>query len=110
MQNLNQKILQTVPIPICSYDEQIEVADELNKQFSAIDNTLQDIDGNLEKSEALLQSILKKAFLGQLVPQDPNDEPASLLLGRMAQEKEEAAVRAKKVKAAKKKTIKRSVS
>ena len=99
MQNLNQKILQTVPIPICSYDEQIEIVSELNRQFSVIDNTLQDIDGNLKKSKALRQSILKKAFSGQLVPQDPNDEPASELLKRIATEKSEQAAQAKATKA-----------
>ena len=40
-------------------------------------------------SEALRQSILKKAFSGQLVPQDPNDEPASEMLKRIAAEKAE---------------------
>ena len=96
MQNLNQKILQTVPIPVCSFDEQIKVVSELNRQFSVIDNTLQDIGMNLEKSQALRQSILKKAFSGQLVPQDANDEPAAVLLERIAREK--AAASAKKIK------------
>jgi len=41
------------------------------------------IDENLNKSQALRQSILKKAFAGQLVPQDPNDEPAEELLERI---------------------------
>jgi len=43
------------------------------------------IDENLNKSQALEQSILKKAFAGQLVPQDPNDEPAEELLKRIKQ-------------------------
>ena len=37
---------------------------------------------------ALRQSILKKAFAGQLVPQDPNDEPAAALLARLRAERE----------------------
>lgn len=47
----------------------------------------------------LRQSILKKDFSGQLVPQDPNDEPASVLLERIKAEK---AAQARDVKAAKK--------
>jgi len=73
----------------------------LNRQFSAIDRALVDIDDNLSKSESLRQSILKKAFSGQLVPQDSNDEPASVLLERIAREKAEAAATVKKSRAAK---------
>ena len=40
-------------------------------------------DANLTRAEALRQSILKQAFSGKLVPQDPNDEPAQALLARI---------------------------
>jgi type I restriction enzyme S subunit len=46
------------------------------------------IDNSLKHAEALRYSILKKAFEGKLVPQDPNDEPASVLLQRIKAEKE----------------------
>ena len=57
-------------------------------QLSVIDQTESDIDLNLQKSEALRQSILKQAFAGELVPQDPSDEPASALLARLRAEAE----------------------
>lgn len=45
------------------------------------------ISQSLQQAEALRHSILKKAFAGQLVPQDPSDEPASKLLERIKTEK-----------------------
>ena len=45
------------------------------------------ITENLEKAEQLKQSILKKAFEGRLVPQDPTDEPASVLLQKIKTER-----------------------
>jgi len=51
-----------------------------------IEQNEREIDAALKRSEALRQSILKKAFTGQLVPQDPTDEPASALLARIRKE------------------------
>jgi type I restriction enzyme S subunit len=50
---------------------------------------MQEIDAGLAKSAALRQSILQQAFSGQLVAQDLNDEPASVLLERIKAEKAE---------------------
>jgi type I restriction enzyme S subunit len=47
-----------------------------------------DLDAKLKNAQSLQQAILPHAFTGQLVPQDPNDEPASELLKRIAAERE----------------------
>jgi len=55
-----------------------------------IEQNEREIDAALKRSAALRQSILKKAFTGQLVPQDPTDEPASALLEWIRIERETA--------------------
>lgn len=56
-----------------------------------IDQNEREIDAALKRSAALRQSILKKAFTGQLVPQDPTDESAAALLERIRKEREATA-------------------
>jgi len=59
----------------------------LERRFSIADEVEKVIDQSLMQAEALRQSILKRAFAGKLVPQDPNDEPAEKLLERIKAEK-----------------------
>lgn len=108
--NINGEKLSNYPFPYCGLQEQEKIVEILDEKLSVIDVYLSDTETNLQKSEALCQSILKKAFSGQLVPQDPNDEPASVLLERIAEEKVEAVAKTKKARAAKKKTKKRNLS
>ncbi len=86
--NINGEKLAHYPFPYCPLEEQRLIVDLLEEQMSLIDRTETDIDFQLQKSEALRQSILKQAFSGKLVAQDTNDEPASVLLERIKAEKE----------------------
>lgn len=90
MQNLNKSILHRVPVPVCSLYEQDEVLREIDRQYSALDRIEEAVDAEIGKAASLRQSILKKAFSGQLVAQDPNDEPALILLERIKADREQA--------------------
>ncbi|MBS1132693.1 MAG: hypothetical protein H6R16_3695, partial [Proteobacteria bacterium] len=89
--------IQHVPVPVCSLQEQSEIIGILETKLSEVDQLEQTLVASLQQSEALRQSILKKAFSGQLVPQDPADEPASVLLARIKAE-QSAAPKAKKAR------------
>jgi hypothetical protein len=69
---------------------------ELSANLSLADQLDQTITTSLQQSEALRQSILKKAFSGQLVPQDLNDEPASILLEHIRTEREQQKLKSTK--------------
>ena len=81
------KELNLVPVAICNMSEQKIIDELLDSRLSEIDQCERTIATALQQADALRQSILKKAFSGQLVPQDPDDEPASILLERIKAEK-----------------------
>ena len=78
-----------IPLPICSPAEQAEIVRILDTRLEAVDSLDKEVDANLARAEALRQSILKKAFSGELVSQDPDDEPAQALLARIRSSRSE---------------------
>ena len=85
--SINQTDVGNTLIPITSMEEQLLIVQKIEQKLSQTDALISQIEDHLKKVEALRQSILKKAFSGQLVPQDPDDEPASILLERIKVEK-----------------------
>lgn len=99
---LNLQQVGSVLLPICSSHEREELEKILMTQFTAIDEQLISITQALKQATAQRQNILRAAFAGELVPQDPNDEPASVLLERIRAEQRaaQAAAAGKKPKTA----------
>jgi restriction endonuclease S subunit len=86
--NINVDFLEKVRIPVPStLSEQHTIVSEIESRLSVCDKIEESIDYSLQEAEALRQSILKKAFEGKLVPQDPNDEHATVLLEKIKAEK-----------------------
>ena len=85
--NINSAEIQSLVVPICSLSEQHAMIDQLAACLSSISELELEIDSQLGTVEMLQESILKQAFTGQLVPQDPNYEPASVLLSRIRKAK-----------------------
>ena len=76
-------------IQLPSLMEQQQIVSQIEQGFSLIQNTTQIVESSLQNLKTIKMSILKQAFEGKLVPQDPNDEPASVLLQKIKHEKEQ---------------------
>jgi len=94
--NINLEILEKVVIPVPPIKEQLQILKVLSDSMDSARETDSTIDISLKQATAQRKNILKAAFSGQLAPQDPNDEPASVLLERIRAER--AAQGAKGVK------------
>ena len=88
MSNLNQSVLSNIAFPLPPLDEQKEIVRQVDKLFALADKVEEHYQKAWARVDALSQSVLAKAFRGELVPQDPDDEPAEKLLQRIQEEKE----------------------
>ena len=85
---INTSQLLTMPFALPPLAEQRRIVAEVERRLSVVQQAEATVAASLARAERLRQSILKQAFSGRLVPQDPDDEPASALLERIRAERE----------------------
>ena len=93
--NLNLQIIRSVAVPLPPLDEQHELANILTAQLESAQGLQYSLGLSLKQLSAQRQNILRAAFAGQLVPQDPNDEPAAVLVERIRAERASQAAQKK---------------
>ncbi|WP_448564115.1 restriction endonuclease subunit S [Thalassotalea ganghwensis] len=104
--NLLLSTMKQMAVPVPPVEEQTEIV-RLVEQYFALADTLEKHLANAKgRVDNLTQAILAKAFRGELVPQDPNDEPADKLLERIKTAREQAQKLEKAAKASERKAAK----
>ena len=96
--------LRELLIPVAPYKEQMQIYAQTQDALSIVDSVSSDKEDLLNIIESAKSKILDLAIRGKLVPQDPNDEPASVLLERIRAEKEEL-IKQGKIKRDKKESV-----
>lgn len=81
--NINSEEISDLQIPVPTLADQERIVAEIESRFERADALETAVDRALNDAEKLKQAVLKKAFSGELVPQNPDDEPASVLLDRI---------------------------
>ncbi|MBV7477176.1 restriction endonuclease subunit S [Pseudomonas sp. PDM31] len=81
--NINSEEIKSLTFTMPSLAEQTEIVRRVEQLFAFADQLEAKVASAKSRIDHLTQSILAKAFRGELVPQDPNDEPASVLLERI---------------------------
>ena len=115
--NINVEFLEALEIPMPKPSQQVKIIHDIESRLSVCEKIVETIENSMLQAEALRLSIIKKAFEGKLVPQNPSDEPAEKLLeriralrqaqgkqGKGKPEKMEKVKTEKKIKTPKKKT------
>jgi type I restriction enzyme S subunit len=84
---VNQRILNEVEFPLVDFEGQARAVERYHSFQEAVSVALDSLRKVEQRSTRLRSSILAAAFSAKLIPQDPNDEPASILLDRIAAER-----------------------
>ncbi|GIX53236.1 restriction endonuclease subunit S [Sphaerotilus sulfidivorans] len=84
---LNKSIVERISLPIAPLEELKQIVRQVDCELNAAAEQERAIEYALKQSAAQRKNILKAAFSGQLVPQDPGDEPAAVLLERIRAER-----------------------
>jgi type I restriction enzyme S subunit len=87
MRNISQEKLRAVRLRVPDAWRQPTIATEISRQLTVVSSVAAAGEAALSKSVALRRAILARAFRGELVPQDPDDEPTIVLLERVAAER-----------------------
>lgn len=87
MPKIAQPVIEQLAVALPPETEQDRIIAEVDRQFSVLGACERVVDAGLAQARALRRSVLKAAFEGKLVPQDPSDEPASVLLERIRAER-----------------------
>jgi type I restriction enzyme S subunit len=95
---LTQGALNALPLAVPPHDEMIEIVRRVNSMFALADRIEARCTAARSQAQRLTPLVLAKAFRGELVPQDPNDEPASALLVRIDLAKDAVAAKPRKRK------------
>lgn len=88
--NLNLSIVKAIELPLPLLEEQHDIVRRIESAFARIDRLAAEAKRALALVGRLDEAVLAKAFRGELVPQDENDEPAATLLARIRAEREAA--------------------
>jgi len=96
---LNKSRVRAIRWPCPPFEEMRAVLQAIDARFASRNLLRSVAEGALEQFARLDQSILTRAFRGELVPQDPNDEPASVLLDRIRAERAQEAAKKQPPKA-----------
>ena len=91
IQHMFTRQLDEFIFPLPPLEEQDSIVESVDDQLSVIEHLKVEIESKLKDVQGLRQATLRRAFSGELVQQDPNDEPAAELLKRIAAEREEHA-------------------